>query len=948
MKNFIIQNVLFILLFAGSANAQIRVDASQFHNKTPENGAPQSEWIYQPQQNTDLHVVLAPSHSFSCFGIGWKSLNHQLPLNLFHFRYRTLQNNGIWSEWKISEAEFSPSDNPKLMYWSDATFTFDAQSHLQLEIIISFPASVQEIKLDLFDGNFQGRTQSTPIEAPKSNPINCPAFPNIIQRSQWCGGSASCTQVNTAYTPTYISPTHIVIHHGASPDTYTNGAAVVQSYYNYHVNTLGWTDIGYNFIVDKFGNFYQGRHNPNLNTADVRGAHAGNANSGSIGINFPGNADVSIATPIQLEVVNRLMAWWFDRTGFDPTSSASMTTQAFGVQVKPRICGHKDVGQTSCPGTDLYARIPAMRIRAKQIIDSCNACTPPATVSSSNISTQSATLQWSTISNAQSYAVAYKANNSLIWTTVTVTGNSLVLNALVPNTLYNYKVQATCPSVSSVFTRENSFSTLPACNTVTQLSQTFLSSNSAVLSWAPSASAISYQYEYKTTTATTWTVASTTASSVSLINLSPSTTYQFRVMANCNAGNSVYSGIQTFTTLAPPCNIPSGLSSSAIGISSANIQWTAASGALTYSIRYRIVGSSSWTTTSASINSKSLTGLQPNSTYEFQVKSSCSSISSRFSNSATFTTAMQDIQITIGNGTQAYSGHPFATGFSDERTQYIITAAELSAAGWSASNPYLKTMAIQVSTAASQAMNNFTITFSHTNSSVFSNSNFIAPSGATSTYSANATALVGWNNFTLSSPFPYNGSQNLLVTICWNNSSFTRHSILPTTILSSYRAIFNRDNLATANLCSNTTGTLSFYRPNFKFTFRAVNALGTGNDGDPSLLMQLDAHNVVESSAFITQETTEYNEEQVLPLELEEEKKADWSVYPNPFTNTLLIKQHVDGQSLGQIRIYNLLGVLVWQKVSTQSIEELDLSGLEQGIYLIQLGGKGQQVIKMN
>jgi hypothetical protein len=61
-----------------------------------------------------------------------------------------------------------------------------------------------------------------------------------------------------------------------------------------------------------------------------------------------------------------------------------------------------------------------------------------------------------------------------------------------------------------------------------------------------------------------------------------------------------------------------------------------------------------------------------------------------------------------------------------------------------------------------------------------------------------------------------------------------------------------------------------------------------------------------------------------------------------------LIKQHVDGQSLGQIRIYNLLGVLVWQKESTQSLEELDLSSLEQGIYLIQLGGKGQQVIKMN
>ncbi len=118
---------------------------------------------------------------------------------------------------------------------------------------------------------------------PKSG---CPEFPEIITRSQWNAAVRSSVDVNASYTVTYITATHTVIHHGASPDTYTDGQAVVRSYWNYHVNSLGWTDIGYNYLVDKFGNLYQGRHNPSLPASDVRGAHAGNANSGSIGVNF--------------------------------------------------------------------------------------------------------------------------------------------------------------------------------------------------------------------------------------------------------------------------------------------------------------------------------------------------------------------------------------------------------------------------------------------------------------------------------------------------------------------------------------------------------------------------------------------------------------------------------------------------------------------------------------
>jgi hypothetical protein len=74
--------------------------------------------------------------------------------------------------------------------------------------------------------------------------VACPEVPTFIQRSAWCGTYTACT--NASYTPTVINATHTVIHHGASPDTYTDGYAVVRSYWNYHVNSLGWSDIGYN------------------------------------------------------------------------------------------------------------------------------------------------------------------------------------------------------------------------------------------------------------------------------------------------------------------------------------------------------------------------------------------------------------------------------------------------------------------------------------------------------------------------------------------------------------------------------------------------------------------------------------------------------------------------------------------------------------------------------
>jgi hypothetical protein len=178
---------------------------------------------------------------------------------------------------------------------------------------------------------------------------------------------------------------------------------------------------------------YVGRYNPNLPNSDVKGAHAGSANSKSIGLNYLGNSDASGTAPTtaQNNKCCQFMAWWYDHKGFDPTSSASILCQDNVTRTIKRICGHRDVnpGGTTCPGNALYALLPTLRTNTKQIIEACEA-PPPQIFISSNPSTicsgQSTIL---TASGASTYTWSHslgsgdtKTVSPMTTTTYTVTG----------------------------------------------------------------------------------------------------------------------------------------------------------------------------------------------------------------------------------------------------------------------------------------------------------------------------------------------------------------------------------------------------------------------------------------------------------------------------------------------------------------------------------------------
>src|SRR5690554_5065310 len=99
----------------------------------------------------------------------------------------------------------------------------------------------------------------------------------VIPRSDWGARSTSCRTTHNPY--------RMAIHHTVAPATDGGDAArAMRGMQAYHIDTQGWCDIGYHFVVSQSAKIYQGRANETL-----MGAHVGNDNSGNVGICLIGN-----------------------------------------------------------------------------------------------------------------------------------------------------------------------------------------------------------------------------------------------------------------------------------------------------------------------------------------------------------------------------------------------------------------------------------------------------------------------------------------------------------------------------------------------------------------------------------------------------------------------------------------------------------------------------------
>ncbi|MFQ5885849.1 MAG: N-acetylmuramoyl-L-alanine amidase, partial [Anaerolineae bacterium] len=171
--------------------------------------------------------------------------------------------------------------------------------------------------------------------------------PPVISRAGW-GADESLTNSE----PEYERPQKLVIHHTVTSNFSPDPAAAVRAVFYYHAVTLGWGDIGYNFLVDWQGNIYEGRKGGD----GVVGGHARRYNYGSIGIALLGDFTSTDITPQMEQALVDLIAWEADRYGIDPRKGSYFIDREI-----PNIVGHRDLLQTSCPGERLYQQMPRMR-----------------------------------------------------------------------------------------------------------------------------------------------------------------------------------------------------------------------------------------------------------------------------------------------------------------------------------------------------------------------------------------------------------------------------------------------------------------------------------------------------------------------------------------------------------------------------------------------------------
>jgi hypothetical protein len=294
-----------------------------------------------------------------------------LPDGVDELEVRTRDMDGTWSDWTVLEREPSEVDGPDPgTAEAGALPTTQTTEPLWVGDADAFQVRIDgelgEVSASLIDteGLSEGRVAKLVRHlAPRQVAPAADAAvgrPAIITRAQW-GANESLRRGG----PSYATPRFTVLHHTAGSNAYTKAqsASVVRGIYSYHTQAKGWSDIGYNVLIDRYGQVFEGRFGGI--DRGVIGAHASGYNTGSIGVAVMGNHETADISAVALESVARVIAWKYQVHGIDPSPTRTITAGSRRINV---LTGHRNVGSTACPGRYLYARMGALRSRVATLV----------------------------------------------------------------------------------------------------------------------------------------------------------------------------------------------------------------------------------------------------------------------------------------------------------------------------------------------------------------------------------------------------------------------------------------------------------------------------------------------------------------------------------------------------------------------------------------------------
>ncbi|MCT9081789.1 peptidoglycan recognition protein family protein [Streptomyces fulvoviolaceus] len=190
--------------------------------------------------------------------------------------------------------------------------------------------------------------------------------PRIVTRRGW-GADEKLREKKFVYTKRVKAA---FVHHTATGNGYrcAQVPSLIRGIYRYHVRSMGWRDIGYNFLVDKCGNIYEGRAGGVAKP--VLGAHTLGFNTNSMGIAVLGTYGYTKPSAAAVRAVARLTAWKLGLFGANPRGKTYLKSGGGNLYRKGRnvrlnvISGHRDGFSTECPGRQLYRKLGSARATA--------------------------------------------------------------------------------------------------------------------------------------------------------------------------------------------------------------------------------------------------------------------------------------------------------------------------------------------------------------------------------------------------------------------------------------------------------------------------------------------------------------------------------------------------------------------------------------------------------
>ncbi len=229
---------------------------------------------------------------------------------------------------------------------------------------ISLPADATDASIHLVH-DIIGRPAAPTSSAATST--SALAGPTIHSRAEW---GARAAKIHPGIADASKGVQFVVVHHTASDNSYVaeDVPAILRGMQAYDMDARDYDDIGYNIVVDKFGRAWEGRTGGI--DQPVIGAQALGYNRVSTGISLLGNFVDVQPSQAALDMIGDLAGWKLAMEGLDPRTTVDLThddtegNPAFPTpRTIPRIVGHKDIGQTLCPG-HIYDHLDVIRTRA--------------------------------------------------------------------------------------------------------------------------------------------------------------------------------------------------------------------------------------------------------------------------------------------------------------------------------------------------------------------------------------------------------------------------------------------------------------------------------------------------------------------------------------------------------------------------------------------------------